>query len=1065
MFRKLSTTETIATVIASGALAATALILSLKLTLTPSYSDFIVGNITWQGQTKLQDLIAAPVFVIVLFLGYLFLSWLINGLSKKFGKPCSEELVIQLFWWSVPAATAVAGLILGSSADWKLFQLSSVGLVVVGASSSYNWWRGKLPNPSTVGFALFAVILVALIPFEIAIALGRTQAEWTGDVITSRYIKTAAYILAAVGVGAACVLSFQAPERLFRWMPKLLLIGQFGLPLLFLTLYPARLVTPDGGITKYTTTVGLKILVIVLLVWGIIDVIRRYRKSRSSLAKDWGSLLSPIALFGLLVAVRLGNTVSPYISPDDYHYGEQLLGWWSYLQGGMLPYVDYIPPHGLIGDDLTGFLSFFLYDGTAASIPDARRISIALLALLSYYSIYRFSRSLGLSFISILFLVFIGPVGFTWLYLTPFFCLWFSNSLSNNPSRWLSIWLLTTPIVILGVPAQGLVAVAASGVIALWCVWNSWVKRKEVRWWEIGISMIILLVFALTTRLVPMLSGAIGYVLDNGPINQIAYGVPWKLSWDAGAKHGLIFEVVRMSWIAIPFASLFVIFTSRKERAIRHATLLPAIVVLLFAFVLVPYSMGRIDPGSISRSGLLAIFGWTVLVPIIVWPLIERSSKVGLILFIAVMSVTLSGPLSLSSLGSAVSARVAIGHLKDGKSAGLANLGVATVDHEHWDRLTRLNTLINEKLSPGETYLDLTNRNAQYFYLNRLPAIAVTAPYNMVPLSEQQHAVVHLSSNLPRLALLEASNIVHDGGGLALRTHLLYRFVLDHYVPALENGFIIGQRKQSNYDDSKQVVQVPIRDLSDANWDRGVNRVEAALVLSSGSLLLSHLRIGDEVVLENGEHRHITRIWREGDAIWLDGKVLDPEKTVAPNIVTANIDQKEWRLSLFEKAFAVPHLAKIPVSWGRSEASLLKRMKLVKKLDPVLTSTLDLALENGTYKVSGNDPQMVFDISGLDISGKDAGLLRFEFSCLNKKFEPEIQVFYWGDDQPGPTEVASFRFTADDGVLIVPLDAYPRWLTISKVSGLRLDLANANACATIRISNVELYQRRSVTVP
>ena len=140
MFKKLSTTETIAVVIASGALAAAALVLSLNLTLTPNYSDFIVGNITWQGKTKLQDIIAAPVFIIVLFLGLWSLSWLIDELAKKFGKPCSEELVIQLLWWSVPAAAAVAGLILGSSTDWKLFYLSALGLAVIGTSS----WQRRL---------------------------------------------------------------------------------------------------------------------------------------------------------------------------------------------------------------------------------------------------------------------------------------------------------------------------------------------------------------------------------------------------------------------------------------------------------------------------------------------------------------------------------------------------------------------------------------------------------------------------------------------------------------------------------------------------------------------------------------------------------------------------------------------------------------------------------------------------------------------------------------------------------------------------------------------------------
>ena len=65
-------------------------------------------------------------------------------------------------------------------------------------------------------------------------------------------------------------------------------------------------------------------------------------------------------------------------------------------------------------------------------------------------------------------------------------------------------------------------------------------------------SLAVLIILGLGTPLGAMLLGAVRYVLENGPVNQVAYGMPWNLSWNTGAKSGLVFEAIRMSWVAIP---------------------------------------------------------------------------------------------------------------------------------------------------------------------------------------------------------------------------------------------------------------------------------------------------------------------------------------------------------------------------------------------------------------------------------------------------------------------------------------------------------------------------------
>ena len=66
MPNQLTNTEKTSVVVASASLAAAALALGLRMTLAPTYADFIVGSITWSANTKFQDLFAPLFFMAVL---------------------------------------------------------------------------------------------------------------------------------------------------------------------------------------------------------------------------------------------------------------------------------------------------------------------------------------------------------------------------------------------------------------------------------------------------------------------------------------------------------------------------------------------------------------------------------------------------------------------------------------------------------------------------------------------------------------------------------------------------------------------------------------------------------------------------------------------------------------------------------------------------------------------------------------------------------------------------------------------------------------------------------------
>ena len=71
-------------------------------------------------------------------------------------------------------------------------------------------------------------------------------------------------------------------------------------------------------------------------------------------------------------------------------------------------------------------------------------------------------------------------------------------------------------------------------------------------------------------------------------------------------------------------------------------------------------------------------------------------------------------------------------------------------------------------------------------------------------------------------------------------------------------------------------------------------------------------------------------------------------------------------------------------------------MTLINNLVDVKPSLSQLVLQESSYRVEGGDPSMSFDLAALNLSGRDAGLLKFEFRCSGRAAEPRMQVFRWG---------------------------------------------------------------------
>lgn len=1042
-------------ILAAFALALICLVLTQKLFKpAQSYPDFIVGAITWDAASKFQDLASYPAFL----LGFLVGGWVMYRLFQRVSSISSYEheqsLITTLTWWLVPVAIGMGGFFnLYPSASSFVILVGVVGAVITVSAVHLYLSRGDL-LPQQIGIGVLAVLLIGLLPFGLATIQDRLP-----------IFNEALRFLAAPKVGLLIVILAtlylfyicrKSSTALTRYITKLLLVAQIGIAPLYLLILP-DLYLMGTDVPVVHSTVWLWILALGWVLAAVVDVVVRHKKFVSQRATDFSLLLSPIAIFATIILFRYGATISPNLPIDDYHFGESLLGWWSFWEFGKIPYVDYFQPHGIFGDDIGGFISLIFYDGTAATLAEAERLAGVLTMFAGFIALRTYTSSLGLAYVSILLFGTISRKLY-FLILVPFFCLWLKTS-NLKPQNWLWMWFITATLLFLLVPPQGLIAVVASSpVVALY-----FYRARSFAWQGKRVLLLLAIVvgaLALFTPILAMLFGAIRYVLENGKVNQIAYGLPWSWSWGGGLVSKL--EILRMSWIWVSLAATMLILAAIKQRKRRFYEISVALSILLFVSLLTPYTMGRIDPNHMSRPGILANFAWAVLLPLLLTPLILARGRAVLAVCIAFVCAAI-GLANINKDGFySVLKKDQIETLWSGSEHGMANIGNGLVQPQHVERLGRINNFLTSHLTPRETYLDLTGHNADYMYFDRAPAMSTSAPYNLANIQEQLRIVKILSKSMPRVALIEADNINHDGVGIALRAHVLYRFLINNYEAELHDGYVYGLAKTAGF--PRVGIVFSIKQFTDSSWENGISRAGNAVVIRD-TLAVHFLRVGDAILLPDNKPRKITRVWPDGNAIWFDGirfvpSALDSHREI--QVVLEERRRQELSAQLLDHVFAVADLRKVPVAWGQSASSLSAVMQHIADLNFSHAGLHDLAPEGNFFRVMGSDPYLWLDLAQQNLPGQSAGLLKFDLVCEGDT-NPQIRIFWWGDNMQGADLSKSLIFTADNGTLIIPLDAYPGWFGMKQVKGLRIDLETAGACQKISVKHASLNQRINIS--
>lgn len=807
------TVEFLPSILASLIIGLLAAVLTMRFSGIVTFPELIASHAALKAIGKTGDILVAPIFALTFSLSFLSLLKLSKGISNL---------------------------------NYHLVTPAVIGLTGIVRPLAFNDWSTALDHQIFIIIA-FTSLWIILTSFEALIRIKKHE----NDLILTEPLVAISFLLSILPLGIELLLTrFSVPHNLLwiRWLANnylstlfilmslsfaslflftnrkfkeaILLIAQISqihLPLFLFTLIPTYVVSTSGEEFHYSCFT-LKLLVTGTVLGGILYQSRyaliRYRYLRLSSNEAFLKRNTPIlSLFSIYLIAHAALTSSiafPNIYVDDYHFGEQILGSWLY-QNGKLPYVDYIPAHGLLADDLITTFNFLFFNGDVATFAFAANIvkTVALFALffisfkIFQNRIFAFFTATILNTLTIVSWPSLVPISIG-LLLLPYF--------STKHCHWLILWAWLFFFLIPGLPGQGLIILLSSLPLAIFHFVCLFRKARFRDFVPLGFG-IALAGLAIVLININIWIGAIDYVITQSRINQAAYSLPWS-GGTSSFFGSLGFEVIRNSWILVLTLYLLTVIhdlgklfkTPQKEDILKLCQLL---LCLGFLILIAPYAMGRIDADNFSRPGGVTSISLLFFLPFLFSKesLLKSKYQYQLMIPALLVSHLLLGNLHFTEVNQAINVPIKVqqSSIVNFEKLGFKGLGVGLVDQGYAQMLVNLKKLVESNVKEDETFIDLNNRHAWYRYLNKLPPIFVTANYNMSSHKQQLEGIRQLENN-PKVAMA----IFHffpqwfDGVSFTYRAPLLFKYLFDNFkIIKDENNIIYGIRRKIEDDGSQ----------------------------------------------------------------------------------------------------------------------------------------------------------------------------------------------------------------------------------------------------------------------
>ena len=762
-----------------------------------AYDDLISGSLIWTNADKGFDFRLFYTFLAFAALFWVVLSALAKRLPNtgEMSKTLDRLLILSLTPGALWLGSRLATISLGTiPAECLLCGLATLAL-------TFGLSRRRLDlNPEAIEPIVHIALLTLFLAFFGGLGLATLISRAWGPVEQAGLgTQIVSLLCGATFVAECAVIVIASNESAIRQGFRHITCGsQLLLPLLCAVVIPPVIIV-NKQVTIPSPGVSLTIVLLLLMTGGWISLIRKWREEPKQ--SDANGVTRDLAFFAILpiaifIAVNHGDL--PTFVGDDFHLGEHLLPWQQLRDFGKLPFVDFVPVHPLM-DLIVGGVNDLFFDGTLTNYENSRTILFAIGAAATFAAVYRF-RGVGLA----LCLALAGNVWDRLLFVPPTIALLCNRSLFNRRAQWLPVAVGLCFLNCFYNPAAGIALTMAMSPVGIFQVWQLFRSDRKSLFRALSLLGAGFVVISAVPVSRHIIGGFIQFLIDNGRTVVIAHASEWeiKVGHTLAAKGilgvPLLWEALRLTWIGVVVLA-GAMFTSAVIgwRKSDSAKLVTSGVVCLFLLFLAKWTLNRIDLFNPSRTGEVSYLACLYLLPLMVVAR-QKTHPVLVALFVFGVGFFQQGfggfinsgshphrALTFSALTEKAVAPMTLPEdsvLVDGKAVGLPNVGKMYAPLQWVSLRTELHSATAEFLRPGETFFDLTNRQANYYYLGLPVACSYGAPWLAANSALQDQLLQELGSHPPPL-IWAGPPLTHDNGTASLRTYKIYRWAVQHYVP------------------------------------------------------------------------------------------------------------------------------------------------------------------------------------------------------------------------------------------------------------------------------------------
>lgn len=826
------------------------------------YDDIIVGSITWNDIYKTSDYLITGTFLFLFFSIIILNLAVFNSCKKQKSKALYDTQMTSNatpYSFKYVLMTGVIYLILYWLLTGVLPKFESICLLIgllgyifiedraYRSQTQYSYFSKKI-NRKLSFIAFFLIFLYFSAISLVALAKFINPLIFIDDINVAKKIV---YISSFIGILGSLFVCANLKKVSINTLSKWLKCIQIPLPLLLLVLLNDTYQI-DQNLTHNNIGIGLKIIVCTAIVICILLLVRSVLVQDKSINEttNINSSISTTSIVFITAFLAYRTPVYNSLVSDDFHLGELILPWQQIIQHHQTMFGEFVSIQGIMGL-LYGGINHTLFEGTISSFPLVFTLLPVLFAMITgFFACKTLGNMWGL-LVSILAL----PFNDRFYLLIVTILILFNKKLMEKYYCWMSLWIWLSIVNFLYNPTAGAAQIISTLPVAGYIVYK-FVKNRNMYTRAIRSKVLIITIvqICILVPIFPLLIQQIVFLLDNSSSNTTAFGIgitqvlgmpDWlPKRFNVPILDKIWWEAIRVgAWVMCLIFFAYLLLKNQKDKineSYRRLNLL-LISSMLLIVSLIPYSMGRVDPGSLSRPGTLSLIALCGLLPVI---LIIAEKRIYKVAFSLCLGIALAYKVIFSGINFFELPLKAIETIKvpsdallvNGRDIGMPNIGIGYVLPDRLNELTNLKLTMDKLLKDGETYADLTNRSAFYFYLDKKVPSLYSADYVAANSKIQNKVINSIKKNSIPVVLIGPS-IRHDGGPASIRAYRIYRwFIEKDYRYYESNGFQFlvkndrfnelslsakgGTTKLEQVFHIKDLASIPIA------WGRNISRLE-----------------------------------------------------------------------------------------------------------------------------------------------------------------------------------------------------------------------------------------------